>query len=200
VRQVWIWFWELPGSEHLKESVMMRASSTASGFVFALPVILGLFVMSGCARNPQALSAPTLIARRGDTSWDYVALGDSTPTGYGLLESYVEGTLRILSSYEDEDRAETAPGVDLADYCGDYQSLWVGESPIVPWKGKLAAFFLRYPDQKKPDLRMVHVEGDVFRRVRDDGDLGEEIRFERNETGRVIRYWQNSQYVDRAGL
>ena len=68
----------------------MREFSTASGFARVLAIALGLFVVVGCAGNPQALSAPTLIAKRGDTSWDYVALGDSTPTGYGLLESYVE--------------------------------------------------------------------------------------------------------------
>jgi hypothetical protein len=36
--------------------------------------------------------ASTLIAQRGDTTWDLVALGDSTPTGYrvGTGHSYVE--------------------------------------------------------------------------------------------------------------
>lgn len=36
--------------------------------------------------------ASTLIAERGDTSWDLVALGDSTPTGHGVGEdhSYVQ--------------------------------------------------------------------------------------------------------------
>jgi hypothetical protein len=73
-----------------KESAIMREGSTASGLLLALAVVLGLFVVAGCGRNPQALSAPTLIARRGDTSWDYVALGDSTPAGDGVLESYVD--------------------------------------------------------------------------------------------------------------
>jgi lysophospholipase L1-like esterase len=94
---------------------MMPASSTASGLVLALPVALGLFVVAGCARNPQALSAPTLIARRGDTSWDYVALGDSTPTGYGLLESYVE----YYAAFIEEDLGVK---VDIHNFAQDGQS------------------------------------------------------------------------------
>jgi hypothetical protein len=105
-----------------------------------------------------------------------------------------------VKSYEKEESEEIAPDVDLGDYSGDYYSIWVGESITVPWRGKLAAFFLRYPDQKRPDLLMKHIEGDIFRRIRDDGNLGEEIRFERNEDNQVVRFWQNSQYVEKIDL
>lgn len=42
-----------------------------------------------------------------------------------------------------------------------------------------------------------HVEGDVFRRKRDEGPLGEVIRFERDEDGEVIRYWRHGNYAPR---
>jgi lysophospholipase L1-like esterase len=45
--------------------------------------------------------ASTLIAERGETTWDLVALGDSTPTGYGVGadHSYVQ----IYAGYIEED-------------------------------------------------------------------------------------------------
>lgn len=45
--------------------------------------------------------ASTLIAERGETTWDLVALGDSTPTGYGIGadHSYVQ----VYAGYIEED-------------------------------------------------------------------------------------------------
>lgn len=47
------------------------------------------------------MHASTLIAERGDTTWDLVALGDSTPTGYGVDAdgSYVQ----VYAGYIEED-------------------------------------------------------------------------------------------------
>jgi hypothetical protein len=42
-----------------------------------------------------------------------------------------------------------------------------------------------------------HIEGDTFRRVRDDETLGEEVEFERDKTGRVFRMWQHSNYENK---
>jgi len=51
--------------------------------------------------------ASTLIAERGETTWDLVALGDSTPTGYGVGadHSYVQ----VFAGYIEEDL-----GVDVS--------------------------------------------------------------------------------------
>lgn len=93
----------------------MRERSTTSWLLIALPVILGFFIVAGCARSPQALSAPTLIAKRGDTSWDYVALGDSTPTGYGVSESYVD----YYAAFIEEDLGVK---VEIQNFAQDGQS------------------------------------------------------------------------------
>jgi len=39
-----------------------------------------------------------------------------------------------------------------------------------------------------------HIEGDKFRRIRDDGELGETLVFERNSRGEVISYVQHNNY------
>ena len=45
------------------------------------------------------------------------------------------------------------------------------------------------------DQLMKHIDGDIFKRLRDDGKLGEEIKFERNQDDKVFRFWQHSVYI-----
>ena len=45
-----------------------------------------------------------------------------------------------------------------------------------------------------------HVEGGVFRRIRDDGTLGEKVVFEPDEAGNVTRMWRHSNPMTRAPL
>jgi hypothetical protein len=43
---------------------------------------------------------------------------------------------------------------------------------------------------------MKQIEGDSFKRI-EDGALKEAIKFERNERGDVVRFWQHSQYINK---
>jgi lysophospholipase L1-like esterase len=70
-------------------------------------IVVG-FVILGCSQDSRTevetmvpKHASTLIAERGDTSWDLVTIGDSTPTGYGVLpdHSYVQ----VYAEYIEED-------------------------------------------------------------------------------------------------
>ncbi len=83
---------------------------------------------------------------------------------------------------------------DLSDYLGSYSvQPWGGEMAAVRWKGGLA--FVDLPSSAPLDAltKLEWIEGDTFRRVREDGDPGEEIRFERDASGAVIgvRWWAN---------
>lgn len=75
--------------------------------VLIVVVIFGLWT-SGCGASGSSdtgaggpRNAATLIAERSDTTWDLVALGDSTPTGYGVgaENSYVN----VYAGYISED-------------------------------------------------------------------------------------------------
>ncbi|HCB49207.1 MAG TPA: hypothetical protein DEP47_06735 [Chloroflexi bacterium] len=81
--------------------------------VLIVVVIFGLWT-SGCGASGSSdtgaggpRNAATLIAERSDTTWDLVALGDSTPTGYGVGadHSYVQ----VYAGYIEDDL-----GVDVA--------------------------------------------------------------------------------------
>ena len=76
--------------------------------ILLIDTLIVASVISGCSpvfktevETMVPKHASTLIAKRGDTSWDLVALGDSTPTGYGVGadHSYVQ----VYAGYIKED-------------------------------------------------------------------------------------------------
>lgn len=86
------------------------------------------------------------------------------------------------------------PAADYSQYVGTYRQSFGGESAVLIWKGKLAVLYLPTDDPLSALTELRHVEGDTFRRVRDDGTLGEEFRFEVQD-GEVIRFWRhNNRY------
>lgn len=68
---------------------------------------------------------------------------------------------------------------------------------VAPWYDDLVV--LNLPNEN-PDEGMIllrHVSGDVFKRVRKDNTLAEEIKFERDSAGKVTRMLQHSNYSNR---
>ena len=110
---------------------------------------------------------------------------------------FVEGMLNILSAYEEDGSLKPGPGIDLEEYAGKYYDFWDGESLIVPWKGKLAMFFLRAHYQDGSPTILKHVEKDRFRIVRKDGGRGNDVWFERDGEGKVVRYHIHSFYREK---
>lgn len=86
-----------------------------------------------------------------------------------------------------EEEPRKAP--DLSPYVGTYSSQpWGQETAVVVWKGDLALLSLPTDDPLEALTRLKHDEGDVFHRVRDDGERGEDLVFERNGAGEVTGF------------
>lgn len=86
--------------------------------------------------------------------------------------------------------------IDLSQYTGLYNAQpWGSEKKVLNWYGCLAIVDLPSENPLEDMILLHHVSGDVFRRIRRNEDLGEEIRFERDErTGKVTRMWDHSNY------
>jgi CubicO group peptidase (beta-lactamase class C family) len=107
---------------------------------------------------------------------------------------YATGMRDILLKAASEEK-ETKEEIDLEDYAGFYdEQPWWGESAVIPWQGKLAVVRLPSENPGQSLTFFKHIEGDTFRRLRKDKTLGEELRFERDESGKVVRMWQHSNY------
>jgi CubicO group peptidase (beta-lactamase class C family) len=87
------------------------------------------------------------------------------------------------------------PKVNLVDYIGFYDDQpWASESYLGTWNGKLVSLSLSSDSPAKAMTFYKHIEGDTFKRIKDNGDLGEISSFERDENGKVIRVKSHQNY------
>lgn len=103
--------------------------------------------------------------------------------------------MRNIISKIPKEKKEKKSDVNLESFSGTYSSQpWGSETIVVPWYGDLAILGLpsTNPDEGLGIIR--HVQGNVFRRVRSDKTLGEEILFEKDASGKVTRMWRHSNY------
>jgi len=125
----------------------------------------------------------------------YAVMINSSGTNPG---KYINGIHGILGKVKDPDKEETAASVDLNQYTGYYNPMpWSSEEYIGTWYGKLVILDLPADNPARAMTFFKHIEGDTFKRVRDDGELGEALVFERDENGAVTRYRKHGNYTQR---
>lgn len=113
-------------------------------------------------------------------------------------EKYARGMREILKKTASKKEGSTPAGVNFEDYAGLYDAQpWWGETAILPWQGKLALISLPADNPAQGLTLFKHIEGDTFRRIRDDGTPGEELVFERDKSGKVTRFIRHSNYYPR---
>lgn len=125
-----------------------------------------------------------------------VIVMDNSAEETGPLAKGVFGLIDKRAAFEFKD--PPAAKVDLEAYAGRYsEQPWSSESVIVPWAGGLA--YLVLPTRTPGDDTIVFKPkgGDAFRRIRDDGSEAEELRFERDGAGKVVRFVHDSNPTQR---
>ena len=113
---------------------------------------------------------------------------------------YAAGIHQVLVKAEQsakEDATEgQPPEFDLKEYEGYYNPMpWGSEEYVSAWYGKLVVLYLPTGSPAKSMTVFKHIEGDTFKRVRDDGELGEALVFERDDNGKITRYHQHGNYT-----
>ncbi|MFI5152510.1 MAG: serine hydrolase [Chitinophagales bacterium] len=113
------------------------------------------------------------------------------------VNKYAEAIYKILKM-AGQFELSSADGVDLDQYTGNYDSYAFGNEILVfKWKGKLGMVSVRSADPAPNFTLYKHISGDVFRRVRKDDTLGEELRFEKDQQGKTIRMWNHSNFYNK---
>jgi hypothetical protein len=82
----------------------------------------------------------------------------------------------------------------LHQYTGLYSTVAWGEVAVVISGNQLAQFYVPTSDPLDGLTRFKKTGEHRFRRLRDDGELGEELVFEL-EYDTVVRLWRNNQYA-----
>ncbi|MEJ2584125.1 MAG: serine hydrolase, partial [Robiginitalea sp.] len=121
----------------------------------------------------------------------YSVMINSSGTNPG---KYIRGIHGILSKARPKDPDSKVP--DLSDYTGYYNPMpWSSEEYIGAWGDRLAILDLPADNPAEALTFFKHIEGDTFQRVREDGEFGELLVFERDEIGAVRRYARHGNYV-----
>lgn len=112
--------------------------------------------------NPQSKRAYSVIINAGGTN----------------PGKYVRGMHEILEKVKGTTDAEIdgegIADIDLADYEGYYDlQPWASEAYFSVWEGKLMQISLPSSSPANSMTFYEHIESDTFRRIRDDGELGE---------------------------
>ena len=89
-------------------------------------------------------------------------------------------------------RNQRTPAFDR--FMGMYRTDLGAETMVFAWDGKLAMLSLPTENPLDGMLKLEHNEGNSFKRIRDDGGLGEEILFVVGESGEVESFRRNSNY------
>ena len=69
------------------------------------------------------------------------------------------------------------------------------ETYISTWEGKLAMLDLPSNNPAKSMTLFKHIEGDIFKRVRSNGELGETLSFKRHENGNIEQMLVFENYI-----
>lgn len=108
------------------------------------------------------------------------------------------GQARALLAKAAKEKAPKSDSLNLKQYHGTYDvQPWGSEAQVFSWYGKLA--IVGFPSDTPADniTLLRHVKGDTFRRIRNDDTLGEEVVFEKDASGKVIRYRTHSNVYQR---
>ena len=93
----------------------------------------------------------------------------------------------------DSTSAEKDFNPEFEKFTGIYSGQpWGGDSAILNYRGKLVGISLSLRDPIAGMTKLKHIEGNTFRRIRDNEELGEEWVFEEGADGDIVRVWQHS--------
>jgi CubicO group peptidase (beta-lactamase class C family) len=120
-----------------------------------------------------------------------------TGTGLYAQEAFEIVAPAIEQAIEEPGEGKSADP-DLQKYVGRYDRPLGGETHVLIMEDKLAMLYAPTENPSEAVTKLKHIEGDTFRRIRDDGELGEPIEFEVDAAGQVTRLFRNSNYSIRA--
>ncbi|WP_299126185.1 serine hydrolase domain-containing protein [uncultured Winogradskyella sp.] len=114
--------------------------------------------------------------------------GGTNPGKYLRAINTIMGKTEVISESESD--------VNLDDYVGFYSGQpWGSENYIGSWNGKLVSIRLPSDNPLSGSSIYKHIEGDTFKRIKDNGELGETMVFERDENGNVYRGKSHQNYA-----
>ena len=117
--------------------------------------------------------------------------GDANPDAY--VQEIFDLVAPAMSKAVESPGTAEKPAPDLAKFVGRYERPIGRETQVVLWNDGIAMLSLPNDNPSDSMTTLRRVKGNTFRRLRDDGELGEEIVFETGPDGKVAGFVWNSQ-------
>lgn len=109
---------------------------------------------------------------------------------------YVNGMHALINKVKPvTDKQKSSSKKDLSEYTGYYKMDISDEIYVSTWEGKLALLELPSNTPAESMDLYKHIEGDVFKRIRDNEELGETLSFVRDENGKIISMLIFENYI-----
>ena len=111
---------------------------------------------------------------------------------------YAHAMHQILNKAETDLNSKEENKKSLQDFVGYYsQQPWWSEVYVGSWNDKLVMLDLPTDNPADAMTFFKYIEGDTFRRIRDDDELGESVTFERDKSGKIINYKVHGYYAQK---
>lgn len=113
---------------------------------------------------------------------------------------YFQGMHKLLDKYVKDGKKKESddPVPSLEDYTGYYHQMpWISEVFIAEWHNKLVLLSLPSKDPAESMMVLKYIGEDVFKRVKDNGELGEAFEFIRDENGSIQKIKRHNNYFSR---
>ncbi|MBX2875201.1 MAG: hypothetical protein KTR30_23995, partial [Saprospiraceae bacterium] len=161
---------------------------------------LGFVVYKGANGNTWAGHGGSCPGYRSTLQLDlkrkraYSVMINASGTNPNKYSSGIDAILSKVRATKTSKEGE-AKANKLKEYVGYYNPMpWWSEEYISTWGDQLVVLGLPAEKPGNALTFLKHIEGDTFRRIRADKELGETIVFQRDRSGKVISYSQHGNY------
>ncbi len=133
-------------------------------------------------------------------------LNVTTKMGYAIMINanrsstfkYLNGIKQIMSKVKPIEEQTNKHNVNLDDYTGYYNmNPWNSVVYISTWGEDLVVLQLPENSPKNGMMFYKHIKDDTFRHIKENGELGEEFIFEKDETGKVHRFIEGGNFKNK---
>jgi CubicO group peptidase (beta-lactamase class C family) len=173
-------------------SVSTRDDKTWVGHGGSCPGFRTTFTM----QNDEKIAAIAFINARANPG--KYATGVYSLLGDAIREAADTTTTDATDENGDGGATGDQQSVDFTKYVGRYvRGLGASETAVVHWRGSIAMLNLPTDNPRQSLTVLRHVEGDTFRQVQRDGELGRRVIFDTDDAGSVVRLRNPTNYATR---
>jgi CubicO group peptidase (beta-lactamase class C family) len=135
----------------------------------------------------------TIFKMHVDSKFAYTVMINSNGVNPNKYVNGMYGLIKKVKSVKKDESSSNKK--ELSEYTGYYKMDVLDETYIATWEGKLAMLDLPSNNPASSMTLFKHIEGDIFRRIRSNNELGEALSFKRGPNGKIVSLLVFENYI-----